>query len=89
MVIEKEDVQSKAIYSVVHNSTYVWLCKELGQDHSYYCSANNISNVFERLVWAAYEEKRYDFIASLMAHCARGPFGFSHMKKFRDRNFFM
>ena len=79
VAIEKGDVKSKAIYSVVHTSTYVWLCKELGQKHSFYCSANSIGNVFEWLVWAACEEKRYDFIASLMAHCTTGPSGPSPM----------
>ena len=52
----------------VPNATCVWLCAELGQEHPWYCSANNVGNVFEWLVWAAYEEERYDSIASLIAH---------------------
>ena len=72
MAIEKGDVQSKASYYAVHNSPYVWLCKEVDQEHSHYCSASNVGNVFEWLVWAASEEKRYDFVASLTAHAATG-----------------
>ena len=49
--------------------------KELGQEHPRYCSANKVGNMFEWLVWAAFEEQRYDFIASLTTHAVAGPRG--------------
>ena len=55
------------------NATYVWLCKELGQEHPHCRSASNVGHVFEWIVWAAYEENRYDFIVSLTAHAVSGP----------------
>ena len=70
VAIEREAISKKAQYVAVKNETYVQLARELGIRHIHYSRANNTGNVMESLCWLAYEQKRYNFILSIVKFAA-------------------
>ncbi len=69
LLVEKKLAKPKVKFCVVLNSTYVAVARELGLIHDQYRSANNVGNVVEWLAWAAYEERKYAFLVSLLGRC--------------------
>ena len=70
MAIEREVISEKSQYVAIKNETYVQLARKLGIRHKHYSSANNTGNVMESLCWLAYEQKRYNFILSIVKFAA-------------------
>ena len=66
MAIEREAISQKSQYVAIKNPTYVRLADELGIRDTVYSSANNTGNVMESLCWLAYEQKKYNFILSIV-----------------------
>ena len=70
MAIERKAISQQALYVAIKNETYVQLADQLGIRHTYYSSANNTGNVIESLCWLAYEQKKYNFILSIVRFAA-------------------
>ena len=66
MAIERKAISRKSQYVAIKNPTYVQLADQLGIRHTVYSSANNTGNVMESLCWLAYEQKKYNFILSIV-----------------------
>ena len=66
VAIERQAISKKSLYVAISNGTYVWLAEKLEIRHEYYSNANNTGNVMESLSWFAYEQKRFDFILSIV-----------------------
>ena len=66
LAIERRAILSKSQYVAIKKDTYVQLAKKLGLGNDYYSSPNNTGNVMEALFWFAYEQKRYDFIMTVV-----------------------
>ena len=70
MAIERNAISQKSQYVAIKNPTYVQLADELGIRDTVYSSANNTGNVMESLCWLAYEQKKYNFILSIVKFAA-------------------
>ena len=70
VAIERNAISKRSQYVAIKNPTYVQLAEKLGIRHTYYSSASNTGNVMESLCWLAYEQKRYNFILSIVKFAA-------------------
>ena len=66
VAIERGAISKRSQYVAIKNPTYVQLAEKLGIRHTYFSSANNTGNVMESLCWLAYEQKRDNFILSIV-----------------------
>ena len=66
VAIERGLVKATCSYVVIFNHVYVKLATNLGILNDTYKSENNTGNVMECLFWFAYEQKRYDFIITMV-----------------------
>ena len=68
--IERKKLKSTCRWVTIPNSVYMYLATVMEIRHPVYCGSNNVGNTMECLMWFAYEQKRYEFIISIIHHAA-------------------